>query len=851
MRKLSMLAFAVVWMFSAAWAQNANIQGRVTDPSGSAVPGVTVTASSAHAKASAVTGADGRFQLSFPAVAGVTVKAVKSGFAVASRGPLQLQSGQMVRLNLVLAVPRLVQSVAVSARAPRTSVTSVTLSAGQILAVAGPIGGSAQALTAAPGVNIYGYGGIASTARSEIVVRGIKTGWSSVNGDIEKNGIMFLLDGIPMNNMIAANGHFEPTELPIMPLISHVHVTYGPGDPSNRWFDSMGGTVNYVPVQPARELGFSFATGASYGSYGTKSTYLILHTGFWRGWSAVASGGITANDTFRTQGWNAPAQGWAGYGKVRKQLANGSFSIGYYMGHNYDYRPNFLPVTPINQNGQAITTQGLRGPNPNVPANAPLYSQATTGFYSSLDGSYWFKLVRVNSALVYSRLQLGLSRHLLFRQKLWYRHGYRLHYRVNNYFGPGSPNTEWYYPTTDTLGDQSSILWDGWKHNEVSAGGYLMHGLYNTPVAIYNPAMGTSKTDPFGFNADDLTTDYGVAYLQDRISLLPNLFLTPGISEQLFDTHFYNVGRGAFPAASANAIQFSTTQDSFKKFARFSPSVSLAYLPFSWLGLHGNYAESYQNPVDRAFGADAGTNSVDLAQLLPVKSRDAEGGVRLNLCDGSWLGKCSVDTTYFHDELSDETMEVTNSELTNPLTEFAFGSAVYNGVALSFNDIPSWHVQLHGNATFQHDYFLHYSPQGSTLDYAGYPISDSPNLTANLGLSTYFSAGGWGLFAPQLWWQYVGARDLFSNYINAPTRQAMPGYGLVNLTLSASLSRLGGAFAHSPLQLSFGIYNLFNKQYNPTAYITSGGYFNTSFGNYVLVDPGAPREYAISIRYGF
>ena len=33
-------------------------------------------------------------------------------------------------------------------------------------------------------------------------------------------------------------------------------------------------------------------------------------------------------------------------------------------------------------------------------------------------------------------------------------------------------------------------------------------------------------------------------------------------------------------------------------------------------------------------------------------------------------------------------------------------------------------------------------------------------------------------------------------------------------------------------------------------YITSGGYFGTSFGGYVLADPGAPREFAFSLNLG-
>ena len=656
-----------------------------------------------------------------------------------------------------------------------------------------------------------------------------------------------------MNNMIAANGHWEPTQLPIMPLMSNVNVTYGPGDPSGRWYDSVGGTVNYVPVQPATTPGFTFSGGVDYGSYNTRSTHLILRTGTLKGWSAVVSGGYTANDTFRTGAFNAPSHGWAGYGKVRKHFQGGDFSVGYYAGQDYEYRPNFIPLTPIDQNGDRITTRGLYRadalPGSTVSADAPLYSQATSGYYSSLDQSLWFKEIEVKSDLVYSKLHLQLAPHLTLRDNLWYRHGYRLHYRTVNFYGPGdATNTEWYYPNSNIYGNQLDVDWD-LPRNTVTAGGYLMHGDYNPIVANYNPVLGTSRTIPALYNSAHVYNSYGMLFLQDRIDAVTKLSITPGLSEQLFQTSFYNSGHADFPLASP-ADTNSRAPDSQKTFTRFSLSVSLEYAPSSRLAFHGNVAQTHQNPIDRAFGVYASPAGVDLAGLLPVKSLDTEGGVRVDPCGNGSLGHCSVDATYYRDRLSDETMEVTTSSPT-ALTEFAFGSAVYDGVALSFDEVPSWHLQIHGNATFQHDYFLHYRPAGSTVDFAGYPVSDSPDFTANVGLTTYVEAGQQALLTPQLWWQYVGRRYLFSNVVNGPTRQTMPGYGLVNFMLSLSLNRLGGFGGKAPIQVSFGVLNLLNAQYNPTAYITSGGYFGTSFGGYTLVDPGAPREYAVSVDLGF
>lgn len=153
----------------------------------------------------------------------------------------------------------------------------------------GPAAGAAQALSMAPGVAVRGYGGISSTARYEIAVRGVKVGWSSVNGDVERNGLTVLFDGVPMNNLISHNGGWDSNEIPILQMVYGINVTYGPGNPAGRWFDSIGGTINFVPLQPSTKP--SAEIGTTFGSNGTLGYNFDLKTGMYDGWSAVLAGG--------------------------------------------------------------------------------------------------------------------------------------------------------------------------------------------------------------------------------------------------------------------------------------------------------------------------------------------------------------------------------------------------------------------------------------------------------------------------------------------------------------------------------------------------------------------------------
>jgi iron complex outermembrane receptor protein len=869
MAALVLLSVALLPSRLALGQAAATLHAVAADATGAPVPGarVMLTNTQTGSVLNSLTGPDGAFDLTGLAPGTYSLTITLQGFVDYKQSGISLQSGQTLSFNATLHTKSVVQSVTVTAEgSPETAVTQATISRAEISGVAGPFGSAAQALTAAPGVFVYGYGGVAATARSEVVLRGVKGGWSSVNGDVLRNGIAFLYDGIPMNNMIANNGQWQTTQIPITDMISDITVDYGPGAPSNRWFDSLGGTVNYIPYQPKTTPGGTITFGTDYGSYNTSITHLIANTGMYRGWSGLLAFGYAMNDTFRvgTIGiptFSAPSSGYAVHTKVLKQFSNGTLSIAYYHGRNTEYRPNFIPLLPItpasnNNYGDAVTTTGLYGPDSQpgtaVPSSVQYYSQSTSGFYSSLAQNVWNKQIRTQSDILYGKLALAISPGITFNSSSWYRHGYRLHNRVVNFYGPNySVSHEWYDPASNTIGNDSSMAITA-PHNTVTIGGYWMHGDYHNPVALFNPALGTSTTSPAFFNADRLYNDYGFLFLQDRVSFFKDrLIVTPGAAEQLFRTDYYNTGLTDFPAGNpANDTELAPS--THKNFLKFAPSVGAQGLVTNWLTLHGNFAITYQNPTDSAFGANRAINGVNIAQLKAVKSENVEGGFLVTKCPLAIMGSCSLDATYFHDKLSHVNVVTQTAQLSLPAA-VALASSVNNGVSVNFDNAPMRYLRIHGNAIIQHNYFLSYIPSGSTQNFASYPISNNPKYSTNVGVTTEYKSGDHRFdLTPGLWWQYVGVRYLFSNVNNAPTTLTSPGYGVVNFNTDGTINGLlPGRLEEVPVKLSFGIENLLNREYNPTAYITSGGYFGTSFGGYTLVDPGAPREYIVSLNFGF
>jgi len=706
----------------------------------------------------------------------------------------------------------------------------------------GPVAGAAQALALAPGVTVRGYGGVSGTARYEIAVRGVKVGWSSVNGDVERNGITVLFDGVPMNNLISHNGGWDSNEIPIMQLISGINVIYGPGNPATRWFDSIGGTVNFVPVQPTSKA--SGTAGITYGSDQTEGTNLIMNTGTHSGWSTVVAAGFVRDNTFRTGSFAAPTRSSAIFAKTVKTFSNGSFSVGAYADDTTEFRPNFIPVSPIaaGPNGTAITVDGT--------PNTPLYSQSTTGYYSSLPESVWFKQIVVRDRMVYSQLNLDLSSDLTMHDLFWYRHGHRVHWRVDNYnYGgapPGTVNSEYYNPRSDTYGNSLSFDWK-LPMNVVKMGGSWINQTYSTPYTGYNVTDGTSPSNPVQYNNDTLNNTYLTAFLQDAISPISAFTVTPGIAAVDFQTQFFNNGATYSPPGSTN--QTVAPNDNMV-FTRMEPSLGAVFKASKDWSLYGNAAETYQNPADNAFGAYSGSNAINLGSLKPVKSIDYEVGTRFLIRKSAMLRHFAMNVDVYRDTLSNETLATYISTGGNfATTEFASAGATYQGLNVSLQDSPSWHWHLFGNAGVTRAHFNSYVPSGSTQNYGGYPVSYSPGVTASAGIDYRIAMASY-LVSPSMSDQFTGTQYLFSNVTNAPTNNVeMPSYNIVNTQVSVKTG--AQVVGLSSVTLTVGVTNLFNKQYDPIEYITSGGYFGGNSAGAVLADPGAPRQYFMNLTAKF
>lgn len=706
---------------------------------------------------------------------------------------------------------------------------SVSVIHKSIINLISPIGSGTQAIATAPGVVISGYASSAGTARSTISIRGIKVGFNSVPGDIETNGITNLFDGIPLNSLIQGTG-FHSVQIPFGALLSGVNLIYGPGNPRDRWYDSLGGTVNFIPAQPSAKP--SATASASYGSFDTQVYSLIAQTGLHHGWEAVIGLNHAFNHTFRQGPYDWPARNDQVYFKIRKNFQGGHVSLGGYYIHNREFRPNQIPVDPI----AGVTLGGLN-------ANAPLYSQKTSGFYSDLPNNVWFKENQIIDYIDYARLTKDISSNTTLHDLFWYRHGQVIHYRLNyGYTGASSQDTEYYAPYSDTIGDK--LYFDTrLKYNTLSYGAYVINSHTHDVYDGYNTNLGTTRQNPASITRDVYNNLYLAAFIQDRIEPLPGLRIVPGAQLVNYETRYVN--QSPIAAINLPGTGFATYPNRSKDFNRVQPSVGASYDVLPWATLYGNFAVTYQNPT----GGNFANNQVNLPALKPVKSTDYEIGVRMFQRGLFGLQRASADINYFRDDLEDETVGIPNPN--NPTqTTFGFGSGRLQGVNASLRANFNFNWMAFANLGYLDARYITYTaPSGAV--YSNLPDPASPRDTANVGVR-YRQFAGTNLLTGNIWDQYIGKRYLFNNAIGAPTHNGLVPYNLLNASISIKTPYFNHFVSHlGEVKVSFYATNLLGRKYNATQYISAGGYFNTPTGGYAIANPGAPRAFYGTVTVKF
>ena len=160
--RISALVLAFVLAFTglaAAQGTTGTISGRIVDPQGLAVPGVTVTVTGAQGAKTGVTDGSGRFTVPFLIPGTYSMKAELQGFKGIEQKDIVVRLEQTVDLPLTMQVGGLTETVEVTGASPVVDTQTTTAGANldSVMLSRLPVGRSlAETLYVAPGVSSGG-----------------------------------------------------------------------------------------------------------------------------------------------------------------------------------------------------------------------------------------------------------------------------------------------------------------------------------------------------------------------------------------------------------------------------------------------------------------------------------------------------------------------------------------------------------------------------------------------------------------------------------------------------------------------------------------------------------------------
>jgi len=694
-----------------------------------------------------------------------------------------------------------------------------------------PAGGSiVYALRNVPGVQIQGYGGPNGAQRNEIRINGVTAGWTGTGSNPERDAIQFNIDGIPQNDPYADWEGFETSTIPIASIFQSVDVTQGPGNPVDRFYDSLGGTVNLVPWQPSKRPSERVSVGGgSFSSYHADTT---LQTGDIDGWRTVLSGGYTRSESFRTSDYHGGSQGSAVYLKTEHSIIHGAglFSLGGYFSNVEEYRPKRLPIYNI----PGVTVNGI-----NVPG--AYFSQQSQGYYYNLPNSLYYKQVQGHVYMIWSKLKAQLTRKLTAKNTVWYRFGHRLHYVPDNYiYGSYS---EYYHVNRTTFGDRLVMTYNlPWN--------LVQFGVNYITMRSHHSQWGFDSTPSIGGFEDptyirDLIYNWQNVspFIQDKIRPLRWLTITPGLMLEHYNYRWIDNSASAIPAGdpylSSNLQLYPTgavttgipnnslflEPNKQVTYNNIEPSIGINARIMPHLAAYFTWAVHHTTPQEGAFWGNLPSDVPE----KPVRVESYIGGFKY--VNGDYY----ADLSGFYQKFKNQFVLNSNSYDGATVDTLSRLSTTYNGINFHAQYMPEMGFDAIVNATIQHDYYNKYTNENGTG--YGLPVSNIP--TYILGLSV-----GYRWFALDTAWRvalndnYTGGYSMFNGATSLPTTIRWGGHNELNLFANADTTKFNHVVPGlEKLKFSIGIQNLLDRKYESITVLEkeSG---NTPLGYFAF--PGAP-----------
>jgi iron complex outermembrane receptor protein len=622
--------------------------------------------------------------------------------------------------------------------------------------------------------------------------------------------------------------------------IDSVQVFRGINNPAVNSYNSLGGTIDYLPRQPSGKFGSEVE--ASYGSFATSEVRAVQNFDAVGGYRQVLT-----YDRIQTNGW-APGT----------RDRNNNF---YYSGNWSTEQGQRLAVYAVYNSNSGFTPFNM--PVALLAANGGYYQWPLSWTYEDNNDANWFTVVDY---------QLPFSSTIVFRNKAY---GGKNDYRRTSYSNPadqqsatqpyvlentpsgsafwlGYPNPPGYDPAavfgSDETGTQYHFYgYDSWQvgdsptltlalpANTVTLGGNYTYGALHSREYWYGTY---DMPNRIGYNDawDELDRRSLMSvYLQDEIALLEDaLHLTPGVKYVRASTSDHDALGFFYPISGFVGDIEHFVSPTFGANFKVSPD----------LALYGAYGRNIKFPDITAYYGGFQTDANGNPQVVPVTGvkpeyvNDYELGVRWR------LPMVSVTANAYRENFTNTF--INSFSPTTGLTSVNNGGASrYQGEELEvmahlWNPGPG---QLDAHLTYSHNeakFLKSFTTYAGVQVMSGQPLANVPKDLASVRLEWH--QGGW---SGDVQARYIGLQYIDQLSAGTPTANTISPHTLVDLGVARRLE-LGERFPRS-LRLALNVDNLFNRYYYNEAFTD----VDVNNNNFVRAVPGAPRSITGTVDVAF
>ncbi|EQD40019.1 secreted protein containing TonB-dependent receptor, beta-barrel domain protein [mine drainage metagenome] len=650
-------------------------------------------------------------------------------------------------------------------------------------------------------------------------------------------------DGVSINDPFNGGATNAASNRNAIPLtlndIASVDIYRGINNPAVSSYNSLGGTINFVPREPSATPDASVTLGG--GSFNTWFYGASAETGSVGGVRSLIS---IARQT--SSGWvdNSGNRNTNLYYAGVLPYADGAGQLYAYALYNTNkgFTPHTVPLPLIQQYGYSY----------GWPLNyTNSYNKDHTGTYILGDK------MQVNSVLSFDAKIYARNNNY---DRTSYTNPAFIQSATQPYYLPNTPGNYAFWlpnPSYDPAASFGSDLAGNAYHTYLygsSQFGFMPQFTLNLPDNLvtfggdYSHTKLNSAEYWYGANPMPLvpgyndawneydTRDLGSAYVQDQISLLGGqVQVTPGLKYLYASTNDTdNVGFYYPISGSVSDSEHYT-----------SPTLGINWRPMQDVSLYAAWGRSIKFPGIAAYYSNIGEFNnvtgqpvvVPLTGVKPEYVNDIEAGARY----AAHGFEGAVDA--YRENFTNTFISITNPT-TGLSTTINGGSSRYEGIELQAQqrfDTDYGQFRLYGNwsenkANFTSSFNSTYA--GTVL--AGQPLAGVPKHLANLGVRWHMA--GW---RADVYAHYAGSQYLNQYNAGVPSSATIPGYTVVNFGIADTVDLGMGMLKN--VELALHVDNVFNKRY----YVY--GYSDTTFNGtpFVRVLMQEPRAYYASATLKF